>query len=318
MEQRRITPLTTAGCFAAIMVLFALLSTFIPVFSFIGYFIMPIPVAIIYMKYGLRQAILLGVVAGVLMGLFIDPVTAIVQIITFAAVGLALGAGFRHEWPPARLLGTVTGALILVFVLLGVLMYAVMGINVIDQFNDAFNMFMQAQLAQYQAQGMSEVQLAETKAQFAQVKEILPSLLPMFICLGMAIVAYLNVKVTQVILQRLGFSVRPFLPIRYWEIPRSMIYLYILALVMKYWGMTRDISWLNILGINLNQIAFFFICIQGIAFVFYLINNRFHLKNGIQALILLLFFIMPVFAYGAFLAGIFDMLTNFRKKGRTI
>lgn len=318
MEQRRITPLTTAGCFAAIMVLFALLSTFIPVFSFIGYFIMPIPVAIIYMKYGLRQAVLLGVVAGILMGLFIDPVTAIIQIVTFAAVGLALGAGFRHEWSPARLLGTVTAALILVFIVIGVLTYAVLGINVVDQFNDAFTMISDAQMAQYQAQGMSDVQLAEAKAQLAKVKEVLPTLLPMFICLGMAIVAYLNVKVTQVILQRLGFSVRPFLPIRYWEIPRSMIYLYVLALVMKYWGTTRDISWLNILGMNLNQIAFFFICIQGIAFIFYLLSNRFHLKSGIQALIIVLFFIMPMFAYGAFLAGIFDMLTNFRKKGRTI
>lgn len=25
---------------------------------------------------------------------------------------------------------------------------------------------------------------------------------------------------------------------------------------MKYWGVTRDITWLNIIGMNLNQIAF--------------------------------------------------------------
>ena len=68
-----------------------------------------------------------------------------------------------------------------------------------------------------------------------------------------------------------------------------MIYLYILALVMKYWGVTRDIAWLNIIGMNLNQIAFFFICIQGIAFVFYLLSRRFHLGNGLQALILISF-----------------------------
>ena len=57
MEQRRVTPLTTAGCFAAIMLVFALLSTYVPIFSFIGYFIMPIPMVIIFMKYGLRQTI---------------------------------------------------------------------------------------------------------------------------------------------------------------------------------------------------------------------------------------------------------------------
>ena len=108
MEQRRVTPLTTAGCFAAIMLVFALLSTYVPIFSFIGYFIMPIPMVIIFMKYGLRQTLLLGVTVGFLMGLFIDPMTALVQFLSFGAVGLTLGAGFRYKcrlcayWEPSR------------------------------------------------------------------------------------------------------------------------------------------------------------------------------------------------------------------------
>ena len=112
MEQKRITPLTTAGCFAAVMLILALLSTFMPFFSFVGYFIMPIPMTIIYMKYGMRQALLLGVVVGILMGIFIDPLTAVAQLITFASVGLAIGAGFRYEWAPAKMLACVAAALI--------------------------------------------------------------------------------------------------------------------------------------------------------------------------------------------------------------
>ena len=111
MEQKRVTPLTTAGCFAAIMLLFALLSTFVPVFSFFGYFIMPVPMTIIFMKYGLRYAVLLGVTVGVLMGIFIDPITALYQFIIFGSVGLALGAGFRNQWPAARLFGNGGGCL---------------------------------------------------------------------------------------------------------------------------------------------------------------------------------------------------------------
>lgn len=273
---------------------------------------------IIFMKYGLRQTLLLGVTVGFLMGVFIDPVTALVQFLSFGAVGLALGAGFRYEWSAVRLLGTVTAALVAVFVVIALLSYVVLDVNVFTQMNDFFTQFMDSMMAQYQQQGMSDVKLAETRAQLNQVREMLPSLLPMFLCLGTAIIAYANIKISQVILRRLGFSLKAFLPIRYWEIPRSMIYLYILALVMKYWGVTRDITWLNIIGMNLNQIAFFFICIQGIAFVFYLLSSRFRLGNGLQALILISFFVMPVFSYAAFLAGIFDMLTNYRKKGRTL
>ena len=153
MEQRRVTPLTTAGCFAAIMLVFALLSTYVPIFSFIGYFIMPIPMVIIFMKYGLRQTLLLGVTVGFLMGLFIDPVTALVQFLSFGAVGLALGAGFRYEWSAVRLLGTVTAALVAVFVVIALLSYVVLDVNVFTQMNDFFTQFMDSMMAQYQQQG---------------------------------------------------------------------------------------------------------------------------------------------------------------------
>ena len=50
---------------------------------------MPVPMTIIFMKYGLRYAVLLGVTVGVLMGIFIDPITALYQFIIFGSVGLA-------------------------------------------------------------------------------------------------------------------------------------------------------------------------------------------------------------------------------------
>lgn len=314
MEQKRITPMTTAGCFAAIMLILALLSTYLPFFSFIGYFIMPIPMTILFVKYGLRQAILLGITAGILMGIFIDPLTAIIQIATFGAVGIALGAGFKEKWPPAKLLMGVTAALIGTAIGLAALMYGVMDVNIVAALGDVFDTLMQETMEQYKNSGMSELQLAETKAQLEEVRRLLPTMLPMFMCLAMAIIAYVNVKVSQFFLQRLGFDVRPFLPIRYWEMPRGVIYLYILALVMKYWGTTRSIEWLNIIGLNLNQMAFFFICIQGLAFLFYFLDRRFHISTGLQAIIIALFFVMPVFSYAAFIMGLIDMLANIRKK----
>lgn len=318
MKQKRVTPLTTAGCFAAIMLLFALLSTYVPVFSFFGYFIMPVPMTIIFMKYGLRYAMLLGVTVGFLMGVFIDPITALFQLLIFGSVGIALGAGFKYQWSAVRLLATVAVVLAGSFAFTCFLAYLVLDINIFTQLNDLFTQVTDAMAAEYRAQGMSDIQITEAMAQLAEIREILPSLLPMIFALGMVIMAYVHIAFSQVILRRLGFSVQSFLPIRYWEMPRCMIYLYILALVMKYWGSTRNIDWLNIIGMNLSQLSYFFLCIQGIALILYLIHRRFHLKNGLQALIIILFFAMPVFSYAAFVAGIFDMLANYRKKDYTL
>lgn len=314
MEQKRITPITTAGCFAGIMVILALLSTYVPFFSFIGFFIMPIPMTIIFVKYGMRQAILLGIVAGVLMGIFIDPLTAIVQMLTFGAVGIALGLGFTKQWAPAKMLLGVTAALIGTAAIFAALVYAVMDVNLVTLFTETFDTIAEQVLQQYKDTGMSAIELAETKAQLEEVRRILPTMLPMLMCLAMAIIAYVNVKVCQFFLRRLGFNVTPFLPIRYWEMPRGVIYLYILALAMKYWGATRSIDWLMIIGVNLNQMAFFFVCIQGLAFLFYVLDRRFHIGSGLQAVIIALFFCMPVCSYAAFILGIVDMIANIRKK----
>lgn len=314
MEQNRVTPLTTAGCFAAVMFILALLSTYMPFFSFIGYFIMPIPMTIIYMKYGLRHAVLLGLVVGVLMGIFIDPLTAVAQLITFGAVGLSIGAGFRYAWTPAKMLACVAASLIGASAVLFAMIYAVLGVDLIGALSSAFDTMVRETLAGYESSGMTDIELAEARMQLEEVRQLLPTMLPMFLCLAMAVIAYINVKISQLVLIRLGFSVKPFLPIRYWEISRSMIYLYVLALVMKYWGTTRDIDWLTIIGININQVAFFFICIQGLACLFFFLDRRFHISTGLQALVVILFFVMPVFSYLAFAVGLMDMLLNYRRK----
>lgn len=162
------------------------------------------------MKYGLRQTLLLGVTVGFLMGLFIDPMTALVQFLSFGAVGLTLGAGFRYEWSAVRLLGAVTAALVSVFIVITFLSYVVLDVNIFTQMNDFFTQFMDNMMDQYQQQGMSDVKLAETRAQLNQVREMLPSLLPMFLCLGTAIIAYANIKISQIVLRRLGFSLKAF------------------------------------------------------------------------------------------------------------
>lgn len=314
MEEKRFTPMTTAGCLAAVMLIMALLSTYVPFFSLVGYFIMPIPIAIVYMRFGLRWSIMLGTVVGVLMGMFITPLAALLQFAVFSFVGLALGIGFKREWAPAKMLTGVTAALALAFIILMGCMYVFMGIDAIQMIIDQFQGSFAAVIEGYKEAGMSEVEIAQAQAQIDQMVELLPSMLPLLLCLSLAIISYLNIKIAQNILNRLGYAVKPFLPVRYWEISRSMLYLYILATVMKYWGSTRDIGWLDVLGVNLGQLAIFFICIQGIAFVLYLLYQRVHLRPAMQVLITVLLLVIPGFQFVTFLAGLTDMLINYRKK----
>ncbi len=314
MDQKRITPVTTAGCFAGVMLILALLSTYVPFFSIVGYFIMPIPIAIIYMKFGARWAIMMGAVVGLLMGMFINPAAAVIQLIAFGGVGVALGAGFRHDWSPGKLLMGVTLALAVTFVVAAGAMYVFMDFNVWNFMQDQFKVITDAVLASYADGGMNEIQLAQTKEQLNQILVLLPSVIPLIFLMGLSMLSYLNIKIAQMVLTALGYEVRPFLPIRYWEIPRIMLYLYVLAMVCKYWGSTRDIALLNIAGLNLEALTVFFISIQGVAFMLFLLGRRFRLSTPMQAVIVGLSMLIPIFQLVAFIAGMVDMIMGYRKK----
>lgn len=314
MEQRQMTPVAMAGCFVAVIVVLSFLSRFLPFFSFAAFFIMPVPLIIMYVRYGFRQALLTGVAAAILTSICIDPIQAVMQFLVFGAAGLAIGAGFQRAWPPVRMLLGVTAAFIFAFIALIGIMYVTMDVNIFQSIDEAFKLYTETSMATYRAQGMSLEEMAKLQSQYAELQELLPSLIPLIACLSSAIVAYANIKASQVILRRLGIDVPPFLPIRYWEISRIMVYLYVLALVMKYWGTTRQIDWLNLIGLNLSQMAFFFISIQGIAFIFYLLYRRHHVSNLVQAMIIIGMFVIPIFTYAAFLLGLYDMLFNYRKK----
>jgi len=319
MDQKRFTPMTTAGCFAGIMLVLSVMSTYVPFFSLVGYFILPIPMAIIYMRYGLRWTVMMGIVVGLLMGMFIDPLAALMQFVTFGCVGLALGTGFRKNWPPAKMLTGVTAALGLACVVFLGCMYLFMDFNFWQFMTSQFQLMADAMMEGYRSAGtMSAVELAQAQEQVDQMMQMMPSLIPLLFCMALSILSYLNIKIAQVILTRLGYSVRPFLPIRYWEISRSMLYLYVLAVVMKYWGTTRDIYWLNIVGLNLEELSVFFISIQGIAFILYLIHRRMKLRTAVQVLIVMMLLLVPAFQLAVFLAGVIDMLLKYRQKRGTV
>lgn len=314
MINRKTTPMVVASYFAAIMVILALLSNFVPFFVLIGFFLMPIPMVVLYMTYGLRWSIMAGAVAGILLGLFLQPILAVVQILTFGSVGLLLGKGFKEEWAPFKMLSGVTFVLIVVNVAALMAMYAFLDMNLYQLMQQQVVASSQALMEGYRESGMSEVQLMEMQQQVNDMIKTIPTLLPLFFCIAVSIISYMNIKVTQLILVKMGYPILPFLPMRYWEISRSMLYFYVLAMVVKYWGITRGIDWLTIAGLNLEQLSVFFIAVQGIAFVLYMIYKRTKLGVGMQIIVVVLLLLQPHLHFFALIMGFFDMVLNYRKK----
>lgn len=312
MVQRGAVPLTSAGCFAAILLVIAAISVYMPFFRPVGLMIIPLPLLLMYMKFSLRYAVLTAIGAAVLMAVFLGPVVALIEGL-LSLLGIALGIGFQRQWTSAKLLMAVTIALVVLWSCIMAVTFAVTGINPLTDLIQAMNLYLD-QMVQAQQEQLDPVQLMQYKEEMGVFRETLPTLLPFLICMAMSIIGYANIKLSQFVLKRLNIEVTPFLPVRYWEIPRIMIYLYVLGMVMKYWGATRHMDWLTSIGINFYGLAYYFICFGGLAFVFAAIHKRVHLRTGIQVVLAVILFFFPPFSMALFFLGLFDILLQYRKK----
>lgn len=165
MEEKRFTPMTTAGCLAAVMLIMSFFLVRMCRFSHWLAILLCLYLSLLYMRFGLRWSIMLGTVVGVLMGMFITPLAALLQFAVFSFVGLALGIGFKREWAPAKMLTGVTAALALAFIILMGCMYVFMGIDAIQMIIDQFQGSFAAVIEGYKEAGMSEVEIAQAQAQ---------------------------------------------------------------------------------------------------------------------------------------------------------
>lgn len=312
MTNRQTKPMVLAAYLAAIMLVLATISYYIPVFSIFAFFVLPIPMAIVYVQYGLRYTLLTGIVASVLMGILINAASAVSLLCTFGAVGICLGMGFRRQWHSFKLLMAVTLTMLITFILEVAVLQVVSGVDIQAMIASQTAQLPDMLMAQYRASGMSDVELLEAEIQVQQIVKVLPTLLPMAMCLAGSIVAYGEIRIAQLIMTRIGLSIPPFLPMRQWQIPRVMVYVYILSIVAKYWGTTREIDALMVVGLNLEQLATFAIVIQGIACILFWLNRKMTIRPVFQLLLVLLLFFE--FYFFTLVIGMFDMLFQYRKR----
>ena len=167
------------------------------------------------------------------------------------------------------------------------------------------------------AAGVSQVDIINARANGKVLTEIMPYMIPSALITLSLIFVYVQAQLSRLIMAKGGLDTSPILPLRYWEIGRPVLYLYVVAQVMQYWGTTRHIFWLNAGGINLDNFTFFLLSVNGLAVIFFFLERRFHVTVWTRTLVILVYIFIPVpVQYLTFLLGLADALFHFRRKYR--
>jgi uncharacterized protein YybS (DUF2232 family) len=213
-----------AALISVIISVIMIITGYLPIVSFIGTLILPIPVAILYIRNNIKitcTAILLSII---LTSLVYNPIMAIYSAITYSVIGIVLGYCVKKNKKSSITLlflaigSAITNILTVAFSMLFIEKVGFM--NFISKNLEFMKQTMEASLGQvktlYSQAGISPEQLKLLDENLELIKNIdvmlVLALIPVSIFILSFISAYLNYIVSRVILKKLNYSMEPVLP----------------------------------------------------------------------------------------------------------
>ena len=313
MDSHRITPLTEGGLLAALTVVIAIASVYVPLVGPFIALLWPLPLAVLVLRHGMRQGFMAMLVAGAALAMLIEPMIALRLVAAYGPLGLMLGYGYRKGLSglklfPLAFLAAVAGEL----VVLG-LIFAVFGNNPFAMLMDGLKSAFDSTFALYEQAGMPAEEIEAGRAQIDTGLLLMSQLGPLLIVLLGLLDAGVAFFFGGKILHRLGHEVPQLPPFADWRLPKAFAYLFGFAMVGLYWGGTRQIEWLYQAALNADMLALFAGLIQGLALMA-TVMNKLKVNGFWRWLFYILILINGLFAQILAFTGLFDMVFDYRRR----
>jgi uncharacterized protein YybS (DUF2232 family) len=309
--------LVEGALLAALASLFALLSLVPPLF-FLD-FAIPVPLAIVGYRYGMRRAALSAVVALLLTFLLSGSPFAVASVLSFGALGLAVAHGVRRGYPAIRtvLLGTAVAFLATV----GQFLFSlwVMGVNLWAEQVRIYQLSLEKSL-EWQKGFFPKLpgapppgQLQAAEEQFRAISRQLPHLGPALFIAGSFLLGVMNYGIIRSSFRRLKLGEVPaFPPFRTWRLPEWVGWMGILAFAAGYADAMWHLTGAKVLYDNLFYLCLYAFLIEGLAVSWYYFD-RWGWDKTTRALLLIFGFLTGVGWVIILAVGFLDLFLDYRR-----
>ncbi|MCX7779429.1 MAG: YybS family protein [Negativicutes bacterium] len=311
-QQNRVKAMVEGGVLAAIAIIFAMISAYLPLIGPFINLIWPVPIILLGVRHGYQWSIMATAVAGILIAVLMHPLHALAVVVGFGLIGITLGHAFRHKFSPVKTLAWGAAASLVSKAASLAITMAVVGVNPLNMQGDVMVKAAEQAISFYRSMGMQEEDLAKMSETMKMALELMQVILPIGFVGAAVVDTYLNFWVARAVLRRMGQYIEGFPPLKEWNLPRATIYVYITAMAAVYLGKSQDIILLYNIGINMYIAATLILGLQGLA-LFYFVAEKYNLSKFVRAIILVLVFGNGFMTQVLIFEAIYDMITDYRR-----
>lgn len=311
MENLKSKPLIEGAIFTGIVLIFMILSN-VPGFMIIANILVPIPVAILYMRHKWKVSILSIIVGFIITTFMFGPVLGICAVLFPALIGIPLGIGISKKKS-----GTVT----LFYMVIGsIISYIVSGaITIYITKGTTLNGFFNTLVAQYRAIGEEVIKAAPNQQVAESMKQIMSMFTVEYVKLalpvGIIIIAFIQsvimYTVARNILIRLKINVKPLESFSRWYINPVVIAIILGIAIVAVELRKNGIVFGNEIFAGAWGILLLLFVIQGLSLVTYFLANRFR-TNKLVIIIICIFLITSGMIIYLVPIGFVDIILDYR------
>lgn len=310
---RKTSAMVEAGILAAVAIVMALISMYVPVLGAFVNFVWPLPIIICGCRHGFKWSIMTLLVATIIIAMVISPVNAFFLAAIFGLLGLILGECMRRHLPPVKMMLYGSVGAVAALVLNIVLSFWVLGIDPIEMMFTSFHESLNQLAAYYRENGMAEAEIKTIVDGYAEMLRMMRIIMPGAFLLCAPIMAFINYMAAKKILTKLGESFEEFPAFTKLQVPGWILWPYGASLLaVTYFYQTDQSSWLYTLSVNVQTVCSFILVLQGIVLLYWFVDAkkkpRWWANVG-----LILMFAVPIFSQIMVYVGAFDIVFDFRK-----
>lgn len=310
---RKTSAMVEAGILAAIAIVMALISMYVPVLGAFVNFLWPLPIVICGCRHGFKWSVMTLLVATIIIAVIISPINAFFLAAIFGLLGLILGECMRRHLPPMQMMlyGSIGAVLALIINI--VLSFLLLGIDPIEMIFTSFHESLGQLAAYYREHGMGEEEIKKIVDGYAEMLRMMRVIMPGAFLLCAPIMAFVNYIAAKKILTKLGESFTDFPPFVKLQVPGLVLWPYGISLLsVTYFYQTDQSSWLYTLSVNVQTVCSFVLVLQGIVLLYWFVESK-GKPRWWANLATALLFVIPLFSQIIVYVGAFDMVFDFRK-----
>ena len=278
-------------------------------------YIIPVPVAILVVRNGLRTGGVASVVAALGVGLVLGPIDGVTVLIRVALVGLTMGVlmGRRTAAVPTLLATALASVAVVVSDFL--IVAATSGLSVsqmLERTRQALTEGSSQAIALYEKMGVP----AQALESFRTMTDLLPQwfqmFLPTIVLGGAMLAAVISYSAAAWVLKRTKKEVEPIPPFGEWRLSWQWSWGLIATLMLGQAASALGIGFLPTLSRNVMMSYVLLYAVMGMALAWWLLK-RYNVTRGFRIFILLMVYMTPPLNWLFILAGLLDGWMDFRK-----